>query len=118
MERKETQKFWEKAEAKLKELRTGAAKIAKGLQEEATYGIKMGKLKVQELGLESRMARLFQQVGTEAFQLVKAGKLKNNKISKLCLQIDKMNKEIKKRKAESSLLRKKLSEGIKKLREI
>jgi len=116
MEKKETQKFWEKAEKQLKELSVKAVKIAKGLQEEAIYGVRISKLKVEELGLESRRAKLFQQMGSEAFKLFKEKKLKNNKISKLCGQIDKINREIRKKKADSSSLRKKISEGIKKLK--
>ncbi len=116
MEKKETQKFWEKAEKQLKELSARAVKIAKGLQEDAIYGVKIGRLKVEELGLESRKVKLFQEIGTEAFRLVKANKLKNSKISKLCAQVDKINREIKKKKADSSLLKKKISEGIKKLK--
>jgi hypothetical protein len=116
MEKKEVQKFWGKAEKQLKELGAKAVKIAKGLQEEALYGVKIGKLKVEELGLESKKAKLFQQIGTETFKLVKGNKLKNSKISKLCAQIDEIDRQIRKKKADSSLLKKKLSEGIKKLK--
>jgi len=116
MEKKQTQKFWEKAEKQLKELSARAVKIAKGLQEDAIHGVKMGRLKVEELGLESKKVKLFQQIGTEAFRLVKANKLKNSGISKLCAQVDKINREIKKKKTDFSSLKTKISEGIKKLK--
>ncbi len=116
MERKEAQKFWGKAETQLKELGAKAVKIAKGLRQEALYGVKISKLKVEELGLESKRAKLFQQIGAEAFRLVKGNKLKNSRISKLCAEVDKIDTEIRKKKANSSLLKKKLSEGIKKLK--
>ena len=116
MEKKETQRFWEKAEKQLKELSARAVKIAKGLQQEALYGIKIGKLRVEEIGLESRKAKLFQQIGSETFKLVKENKLKNSKISKLCTEIEQINGEIRKRKANSAALKKKISQGIKKLK--
>jgi len=116
MEKKEAQRFWEKAEKQLKELSAKAVRIAKGLQEDALYGVKIGKLKVEELGLESKKAKLFQQVGSEAFKLVKDNRLKNDKISKLCTQIDAIEKEIKKKKANSASLKKKISQAIKKLK--
>jgi len=116
MEKKTARKFWEKAEKQLKELSAKAVKIAKGLQEQALYGVKIGKLKVEELGLESKKAKIFQQIGTETFRLVKENKLKNNKISKLCAEIDAVNREIKKKRANSASLKKKISEGIKKLK--
>jgi hypothetical protein len=116
MERKEAQKFWGKAEKQLKELGAKAVRIAKGLRQEALYGINISKLKVEELGLESKRAKLFQEIGTETFKLVKENKLKNSKISKLCAQVNRINTEIRKKKADSSLLKKKLSEGIKKLK--
>jgi len=116
MEKKETQKFWERAEKQLRELSARAVKIAKGVQQEAIYGVKIGKLKVEELGLESKKTKLFQQIGAESFKLVKENKLKNNKVSKLCAQVDKINREIRKKKADSSSLKKKLSEGVKKLK--
>jgi len=115
MERKEAQRFWEKAEQQLKELSAKAVRIAKGLQREAVYGVKIGKLKVEEVALEGKRAKLFQEIGSETFKLVKKNKLKNSKISKLCTQVDKINAEITKKKVNSSLLKKKLSEGIKKL---
>jgi len=116
MEKKEVQKFWERAEKQLKELSTRAVKVARGLQQEAVYGVKIGRLRIQEMGLESRKARIFQEIGAEAFKLAKENKLKNSKISKLCGEVEKIDREIKKKKADSSLLRKKLSEGIKKLK--
>ena len=116
MEKTEAQKFWEKAEKQLKGLSAKAVKIAKGLQQEAVYGVKISKLKVEELGLESKRAKLFQQIGAESFKLVKEKKLKNSKISKLSTQIDRINREIRKKKADSSSLKKKISEGIKKLK--
>jgi len=116
MEKKEAQKFWEKAEKQLKELSSKAVKIAKRLQEQALYGVKIGKLKVEELGLESKKAKIFQQIGTETFKLVKEHKFKNNKISKLCAEIDAVNREIKKKRANSASLKKKISEGINKLK--
>ena len=116
MEKTDTQKFWEKAEKQLKGLSAKAVKIGKGLQQEALYGVKISKLKVEELGLESKKAKLLQEIGTETFKLVKGKKLKNSKISKLCAQIDRINREIRKKKANSSLLKKKISEGIKKLK--
>jgi len=116
MEKKETQKLWEKAEKQLKGLSAKAVKIAKGLQQEAIYGVKISKLKVEEMGLESKKAKLFQQIGSEAFKLFKEKKLKNNKISNLCAQVGKINTEIRKRKAASSSLTKKISQGIKKLK--
>lgn len=115
MEEKETQKFWEKAEKQLRGLSAKAVKIGKGLQQEALYGVKISKLKVEEMGLESKKAKLLQEIGNETFKLVKANKLKNSKISKVCAQVDKINREIKKKKAISSSLKKKISEGIKKL---
>jgi len=116
MEKKEARKFWEKAEKQLKELSSKAVKIAKGLQEQALYGVKMGKLKVEELGLESKKAKLFQQIGSETFKLVKDNKLKNSKISKLCAEVDQIDREIRKKRANSASLKKKISEGIKKLK--
>jgi hypothetical protein len=116
MEKKETQKLWEKAEEQLKGLSARAVKIAKGLQQEALYGVKISKLKVEELGLESKRAKLLQEIGSESFKLVKANKLKNSRISKLCTQLDKINREIRKKKANSSSLKKKISQGIKKLK--
>jgi len=116
MEKKEAQKFWAKAEKQLKELGAKAVRIAKSLRQEALYGVKISKLKVEEMGLESKRAKLFQEIGAEAFRLVKENKLKNSKISKLCAQVNRINTEIRKKKADSSLLRKKLSEGIKKLK--
>ena len=116
MEKTEAQKLWEKAEKQLKGLSTKAVKIAKGLQQEAVYGVKISKLKVEEMGLESKRAKLFQEIGNETFKLVKTNKLKNSKISNLCAQIDRINREIKKKKASSSSLKKKISEGIKKLK--
>lgn len=115
MEKKEAQKFWEKAEKQLRGLSAKAVKIGKGLQQEALYGVKISKLKVEEMGLESKKARLFQEIGNETFKLVKANKLKNSKISKVCAQVDRINREIKKKKASFSSLKKKISEGIKKL---
>jgi len=116
MEKKDAQRLWEKAEKQLKELSAKAVRIAKGLQQEAAYGVKIGKLKVEEMGLGSKRAKLFQQIGAETFKLVKEKRLKNSKISKLCAQIDRINKEIRKKKADSSSLKKKISEGIKKLK--
>jgi len=115
MEEKETQKFWEKAEKQLRGLSAKAVKIGKGLQQEALYGVKISKLKVEEMGLESKKAKLLQEIGNETFKLVKANKLKNSKISKMCAQVDRINREIKKKKASFSSLKKKISEGIKKL---
>jgi hypothetical protein len=116
MEKTKSQKLWEKAEKQLKGLSAKAVKIAKGLQQEAIYGVKISRLKVEEMGLESKKAKFFQQIGTEAFKLFKEKKLKNNKISNLCAQVDKINTEIRKRKAASSSLKKKISQGIKKLK--
>ncbi|MFB0526631.1 MAG: hypothetical protein ACETVO_04095 [bacterium] len=116
MEKREAQKFWEKAEKQFKGLSAKAVKIAKGLQQEALHGVKIGKLKVEEMGLESKRAKLLQEIGDEALKLVKANKLKNSRISKLCTEVDKINREIKKKKASSSSLKKKISEGIKKLK--
>jgi hypothetical protein len=116
MEKKETRGFWEKAEKQLKEISARAVKIARGLQQEAIYGVKIGKLRVEEIGLESKKAKLLQQIGSETFKLVKGNKLKNSKISKLCGEVDKVEKEIRKKKTDSVLLKKKISEGIKELK--
>jgi len=116
MEKKEPQRFWEKAEKQLKELSAKAVKIAKGLQEDALHALKIGRLKVEELGLESKKAKLFQQIGRDAFKLVKENRLKDDKISKLCTQIETIDKEIKKKKSNTASLRKKISQGIKKFK--
>jgi hypothetical protein len=116
MEKKEAQRFWGKAEKQLKRLSSKAVEIAKGLQREAVYGVKFTRLKIDEMGLESKRVKLFQEIGSETFKLVKKNKLKNSKISKLCALVDRINKEIGKKKVDSSLLKKKLLEGIKKLK--
>lgn len=116
MEKTESPKLWEKAEKQLKGLSARAVRIAKGLQEEAIYGVKISKLKVEEMGLESKRAKLLQEIGAETLRLVKGKKLKNSKVSKLCVEIDKINTEIKKIKTASSSLKRKISQGIKKLK--
>ena len=107
------QRFWEKAGKQLLTLGDKVAVVAKDIKEDAFYGAKISKLKVEEMDLEYKKNKLLQSVGNEAYKLVKAKKLSNAKIAKICSQIETLDKNIKKKRAESSVLKSKISKSIK-----
>ncbi len=87
---KELQKLLKAAEKGLKKLTEKISEVAKIAKEDATYGLKIGKLKFKELNLEREKLTKFYAIGKRTYKLYQEGLITDKETIELCEQLSKI----------------------------
>ena len=82
------------------------AKLAKRGEEEVVRASKIGKLKLEVMGLERNKGLLYQKIGEKTIDLCNKGKIEEATLKPLCNQIYKLDSQIKKKQAEIKKIKK------------
>jgi hypothetical protein len=98
----------QRAKKNLKKFGSKVKKIAMALKEDATYGAQIGSLGIQNIGLEKDKWLKIKKIADITIKLVKSGKLSNPVLVKECAELDKIEKTIKKQRADIKKISKKI----------
>ncbi|MCQ9208910.1 MAG: hypothetical protein NG712_06000 [Omnitrophica bacterium] len=104
---KEVAKIWQEAKANLKELGQKTMRLAQKGEKEVVRASKIGKLQLDVVSINLKKENIFRQAGKKAHEMyAKKKELQSAKLTSLFTQIDKLNQQIKGKKAKISKLKK------------
>ncbi len=102
---KEVSKIWQQAKQNLKDLGHKTMKLAQKGEKEVVRASKIGKLQLDVVSINLKKENIFRQAGKKVYQQhSKKGEVKSAKLTSLFNQADKLNQQIKSKKAKIAKL--------------
>ncbi len=102
----EAKKYWDGAVRRLKKLGDEAVELAKRGEQEIVKASKVGKLRLDIVGLRRKMEEKFKELGAKAYKLGIERKIDQPSVKKLSQEIKKIEREIKDKQSQINTLRK------------
>lgn len=97
---KEVAKIWQEAKESLKDLGKRTIKLAQKGEKEVVRASKIGKEQLDIVSLNLKKENIFRQAGKKAYEMhAKKGGIQSARLKSLFAQIDKLNQQIKAKKA-------------------
>ena len=104
---KEVAKIWQEAKENLKALAQRTIKLAQKGEKEVVRASRVGKLQLDIVSINLRKENVFRQVGKKAYEIhSRKSEIEPAKLTSLFNQVDKLNQQIKAKKAQIARLKK------------
>ncbi len=104
---KEVAMIWQEAKENLKTLGQRTLKLAQKGEKEVVRASKVGKVQLDIVSINLNKENAFRQAGKKAYEMhTKKGEIQSAKLTSLFSQIDKLNQQIKGKKAKIAKLKK------------
>ncbi len=104
---KEVAKIWQEAKENLKALGQRTIKLAQKGEEEVVRASRVGKLQLDIVSINLKKENVFRQVGKKAYEIhSRKNEIEPAKLASLFNQVDKLNQQIKAKKAQIARLKK------------
>lgn len=104
---KEVAKIWQEAKENLKALGQRTIKLAQKGEEEVRRASKVGKLQLDIVSVNLKKENIFRQAGKKAYEIhSRKSEIEPAKLTSLFNQVDKLNRQIKTKKAQIARLKK------------
>lgn len=104
---KEVAKIWQEAKENLKALGQKTMRLAQKGEKEIVRASKIGKLQLDIVSDNLKKENVFRQAGKKAYEMhINKGGLNSEKLSSLFNQLDKLNHQIRAKKANIAKLKK------------
>ena len=87
MDKTDVKIFLEKTEKMVKKFGIKAGDLAKIIEKDATYGTKVGMIKIEQLSLENEKNKILGQLGKAAYGLLKKKEISHKKLAVLFKKI-------------------------------
>ena len=104
---KEVTKIWQDARENLKRLGQRTMKLAQRGEEEVVRASKIGRLQLDIVGINLKKENIFRQLGKKAHEMhARKGEIKSARLTSLFGQVNKLNQQVKSKKAKIARLKK------------